>query len=443
MINPNIFKAYDIRGIYPTELNEETAQKIGSAFVTYTKTKQVAIGRDMRLSSEVLFKSLAAGITSAGAEVVDLGLVPIDAVYFAVNRLNFDTGIMITASHNPKEYNGFKMIKKNGDSFDMIRGINIQETVEAHQELNEQDVISQRDIMPEFISYLLQTVDIEKIKPIKIVVDAGNGMAGKTIPLLEKHLPIKVESLFFDLDGSFPNHPSNPLDPESQKAIAARIKETGAMAGFIFDGDSDRIFLVDENGNFIRGDITLIILAEYLLSLPENKGKGIAYNLLCSKSVEEFVNKMGGKAVRTAVGFVNVMHGLKDNNGILGGEVSGHYCFSQNGFADSGYIAWLIILVVLSQSSKPLSQIASELSTYERCPETNITVPSKDEAIEKIKLHFSTYQQDYLDGVTVYGDSWWLNVRGSNTEPLLRITVEAKLKTEVEEKLEEILNILK
>ncbi|OIO17934.1 phosphomannomutase/phosphoglucomutase [Candidatus Kuenenbacteria bacterium CG11_big_fil_rev_8_21_14_0_20_37_9] len=432
-INFKIFKAYDIRGIYPSELNREAVFAIGRAFARKTRAKQVVVGRDMRLSGSILKKYLIQGLAQEGVrEIIDIGLVPIDAVYFSVGILKYEAGIVITASHNPKEYNGLKMVRRSVDDMDWVRGNDLARIVQkvntgGKNVGNGEIKIIKKNIYPEYIRHVLSFVNVKNIKPLKVVIDAGNGMAGKVMPILEKYLPIKTIHLNYRLDGNFPAHPSNPLLPESQVQISKKIKETKADCGVIFDGDTDRLFFVDEDGKFIRADITLLLLAK--LFLEREAGAGIAYNLICSKIVPKMIEQWGGRAIRTAVGFVNVAQGMKKNKGIMGGEVSAHYSFRDNTYADSGFIALVILLELLSEIDKPLSQIVKPFYAYHKLPEINTLVEDIDEKIEEIKNKYKRCSQDYLDGVTVDNwekRGWWFNVRPSNTEPLLRLTIEAK-----------------
>lgn len=439
----SIFKSYDIRGIYPGELDEAAAKVIGRAFISMTGVKQVVVGRDMRLSSPVLFESLVKGLIDAGAEVIDIGEVPIDAVYFAVSHFDYQSGIMITASHNPKEYNGFKMVKKTADGFVVLRGVELVDYLNQEPQANSSGSVKELDIMPDFIKHILSFSNIAEIKPLKVVVDAGNGMAGKVIPLLEKYLPVEVVKLFFELDGNFPNHPSNPLEESSQKIIGEKIREVGAAAGFIFDGDSDRIFLFDEKGRIVFGDISLILLACHLLARPENKGRAVAYNTICSRAVADFVRECNGVPIKTPVGFVNVQKGLKENNGIVGGEVSGHYSFADNFYADSGYIAWLLLLEIISQDQRPVSEIIASYNRYVRSPETNIELADKESALQRFQKYYQSWPQENIDGITVNDADWWINVRPSNTEPVLRVTVEGKDQATVDFRLQEVLGVIK
>lgn len=439
-INPSIFKAYDIRGIYPNELNEEVARKIGQTFIAYTGAKKVVVGRDTRLSSPQLFKALTEGIVEQGADVFDIGLISIDCLYFSVGHYGFDGGIMITASHNPKQWNGFKIVDKK---VEVIPGEKIGQEIEKSKflEVKQRGEVKEKNIWEDYLSHILSFVDVKKIKPFKVVVDASNAMAGKVIPFLQSKLPIKVIPLNFELNGNFPAHPPNPLLEGVSDQIGERIEKEEADFGFIFDGDADRIFLIDEIGNFIRADVTLLLLAKYFLK--KNPGAGIAYNLICSKAVPEFIQKWGGRPLRTAVGFINVQNALKKNNCIMGGELSSHYCFRDNFYSDSGFITFLTLLQVISEENKKVSELVAPLSPFTKSAEINFEVEQKEAMLNKIKEKYSDGKQDYLDGVTVEYNNWWFNLRPSHTENLLRLTVEAKTKSLMQEKLKEITRIIK
>jgi len=441
-IDEKIFKSYDIRGTYPDQLNEEAAYAIGRAFarrVLATGENKTIVGFDMRVSGPALKKEIIRAITDEGVDVVDVGLVPIDAVYAAVGLFGYSAGIMITASHNPKEYNGFKMVLKD---MDWIRGEELKNDV-----LNLPDEISQTkgeveevDLMPKYIDHVLSFVDLKKIKSFKVVVDAGNGMAGKVVPLLEPHLPIKVIPLNFELDGNFPAHPSNPLLPESQVQIRQAILKEKADFGVIFDGDTDRLFFVDETGEFIRADISLLILAKEFLN--REPGKGIVYNVICSKIVPEKIKEWGGVPLRSKVGYVNIGEMMKAEQGIMGGELSAHYSFRDNAYADSGFIAWLILLQLISQDGRKLSEIVAEFQKYYKSPETNIEVSDHEAVIAEVKKQYTDGKQDELDGLTVEYKDWWFNVRSSKTEPVLRVTIEADTKELLDEKQAELTNFI-
>lgn len=439
MINPTIFKSNDIRGVYPSELNEEAIYDIARSFVKYAGAKKVAIGRDARLSSDSLFDSLAKGISHQSAEVYDIGQVPTECLYFAVGNYDFDAGIMLTASHNPKEFNGLKMIKKNGNDVEIIRGkdllLAIGESFVAVAPQDENEIFK-KDIWKDYLSHIFSFVDLSEITPLKIVIDASSGMAGKVISKIQDKLPVEIIPLNFEPDGNFPNHSPNPLLEGSTDQIREKIRKEKADLGFIFDGDADRIFLIDEEGCFMRGDVTLLLLAKYFLQ--KNPGMAIAYNAICSKAVPEFIKKWNGAPIRTKVGFVDVRAGLLKNNGIMGGELSGHYCFKDNYYMDSGMIAFLTLLQLISKDGRKVSEIVKELSPYVKGSEINFKIEDKDAIIEKIKQRYSDGKQDYLDGVTVEYKDWWFNVRPSNTEPLLRLTIEADTQELLSQKQKEL-----
>lgn len=439
MINKSIFKPYDIRGVYPQELNEESAYSIGRAFARFSKVKQITVGCDMRLSGPALKKELIRGITDEGADVKDIGLVPIDAVYISAGIFGDPAAIMITASHNPPEYNGFKMVLED---MKWVRGIDLISEVEnmPAQTNGPKGKVIQDDITDKYINHVLSFIDVTKIKPFKVIADAGNGMAGKIMPILAKKLPVHIVPLNFKLDGSFPAHPSNPLMPESQKQICETVVKEKADFGVIMDGDTDRLFFVDEKGEFISADITLLILAK--LFLEREKGAGIVYNLLCSRVVPEMIKKWGGRPLKSKVGYVNVSTVMREQKGIMGGELSAHYSFRDNAFADSGFIAFVILLQLLSGYDIPISEIVKPFYKYFKSAESNFEVADKDAVLARIKEKYSDGKQDFLDGITVEYKDWWFNVRPSNTEPLLRLTIEADTSEILEQKKTELSDLI-
>ncbi|KKQ67958.1 MAG: Phosphomannomutase [Parcubacteria group bacterium GW2011_GWA2_38_27] len=441
-INLSIFRSYDIRGIYPSKLDEKVAYKIGRAFAIFAKAKKVAVGRDMRLSSPVLSEALIKGITDQGVDVYDIGQVPVECVYFIVGGYDYGAGVAITASHNPKEYNGFKLVKREGRTVRVVPGEEIKEMVEIgnFSDNKNKGEIRRIDIWQNFLNHIFSFIDAKKIKPFKIIIDAGNGMAGKAIPMIEKKLPIKIIPLNFNLDGNFPAHPPNPLLKESTVQISREIKSQNADFGVIFDGDADRIFLLDEKGEFIRADITLLLLAKYFLK--KYPGKGVAYNLICSKAVPEFIKEWGGKPIRTKVGFVNVQRGILENNGIMGGELSGHYSFKDNFYLDSGFISFLVLLEIISESERKVSELVKDFSPYAKAAEINFEVSDKEKILKKIRKKYSNGKQDFLDGITVEYSDWWFNIRPSQTEPFLRLTIEAKTQPLLEEKKNELVGLI-
>lgn len=441
-VNLSIFKSYDIRGIYPKELNKETAYKIGQGFVEYTGARNIVVGQDMRFSSPALFEALTKGITAQGADVYNIGQVPTECLYFSVGHYGYEAGIIITASHNPKEYNGFKLVGKEAGETKVIPGKEIGKIVGKgdFSEVSKQGEIKELDIWQDYINHIFFFVDVDKINPFKVVIDAGNGMAGKVIPLIEEKLCLEIIPLNFKLDGSFPAHPSDVFQKGATDQISKAVKDEKADFGVIFDGDADRVYLIDEKGDFIRADITLLLLAKYLLE--KNPGKGVAYNVICSKAVPEFIKKWGGKPIRSKVGFVNVQKGMMENNGIMGGELSGHYSFKDNYYLDSGFIVFLILLQIISKTNRKVSEITKELSPYAKGAEINFNVEDKEAILNKVKEKYSDGKQDYLDGVTIEYDNWWFNVRPSQTEPLLRLTIEADTQKLLIQKKKELVALI-
>lgn len=441
MINQNIFKSYDVRGIYPSELNEDAAFLVGSAFARHTKAKKTIIGYDARLSSPALLENLAKGLASQGVVVTTVGKTPTEMSYFSIASYDFDTSIMITASHNPKEYNGFKMMQKNGNDIAMVRGKDLLALIDESELAKKpsQVTIQEKDILQDYKAYMLNLFNVGNLKKMKVVVDASNGVIGKLINLLEDSLPLEITKINFEPDGNFPNHSPNPLEAGSINQIAKAIKEQNADVGFIFDADADRVFLIDENGKMVPADMTLLLLAKYFL---DKKPEAIAYNAVCSKAVREFISQWGGMPVRTPVGFVNVRDGLLKNNGAMGGEVSGHYCFRDYFFMDSGIMAFLILLEIISGQDKKVSELAKELLIYTKL-ETNFKISDKDAVLKKLQGAYQDGAQDFLDGTTVEYQDWWFNARPSNTEPLLRLTIEANSPELLAEKklaIEKIIN---
>lgn len=432
-----IFKSYDIRGVYPSEINESAAEAIGLAIANLAKGGRVAVGRDMRLSSPQLHEALIKGLVAGGAEVDDLEMVPIDAVYFAVGTYDYAAGVMVTASHNPSEYNGFKVV---GRGVSWLRGSDLKELVDKRQPAEKLGSFSQRNIWPEYLEHVLSFVNLASIRPLKLVIDAGNGLAGKVIPMLMAKLPCPIESMFFELDGSFPNRPSNPLAPGAADQIKAKVIASQADLGIMFDGDTDRVFLIDELGNFVPADVTLLLLAKQFIN--KQPGAGIAYNLICSKAVPEFISKWGGRPIRSAVGYVNVGTAMKEQQGVMGGELSAHYSFKDNFYADSGFIATLLILELLSSENKPLSALVKEYFPYAKSPEINLPVNDSKKVLNEFKSKYQDAQIEELDGVTVIYSDWWCNIRPSNTEPLLRITIEANNQQLLADKKKELVSFV-
>ncbi len=439
-----IFKAYDIRGIFPEQLNPDIAYRIGNALADYLKPKTIAVGRDMRISSNELHDMLICGIIDAGVDVVDLGLVSTDGMYFAVGKFDYDGGVMVTASHNPKEYNGFKICRRGAMPLSGQEGLDkIEEALENDTVIksSERGNIARKVITEDYAAHCLSFIDRSIIKPFRVVMDAGNGMAGLTLPPVLEKLPIKYIPLYFELDGTFPNHPASPIELKNLVDLQKKIAEERADFGVAFDGDADRMFLVDKNGHQVGGDLATALVADNLLD--KNPGETILYNIICSKAVPELIEKKGGKAIRTRVGHAYIKPLMKKYNAIFGGEHSGHFYFRDNWFADSGLIAFLVCLELLSKSGQPLHEKIEAIDPYFRSGEINSRVTSAGGKLDRVAAHFADGKHDTSDGLTVDYDDFWFNLRPSNTEPLIRLNVEANTKEILDRRTEEILKIVR
>lgn len=443
-IDDSIFKAYDIRGTYPDQLDEETAYAVGFGLSTLLKPGRAVIGHDMRISSEALNSSAIKGLMEGGADVDDIGLISTDGMYFAVGKYGYDCGVMITASHNPPQYNGMKVCEKeavplSGDGkLGEIKRIILSD---KFKKAAKRGSLKKKNIISDYVEHILGFVDISKIKPFKIAVDAGNGMAGMIVPELFKKLPCELIPMYFELDGSFPNHPASPIEPENVADLKEKIKETGADLGAAFDGDADRVFLIDENCKTLGGDMVTALVAKALLK--KNPGSTVLYNLICSKAVPEVITAAGGKAIRTRVGHALIKPLMKENNAIFGGEHSGHFYFRDNWFADSGLIALMVCLELISEADSPLSEQVAVFDRYFRSGEINSKVDDIQAKLKEIENEFSDGKIDKLDGLTVEYNNWWFNVRPSNTEPLLRLNVEADDQKTLKETTRRILDVIR
>jgi len=447
MLQKQIFKSYDIRGIYPDELDEISASEIGFIFLSLICKRsgkkpedlKVVIARDIRNSSEMLHKAICDSLISKGVKIYDLGLVSVDVMYFAAGKFNYDGGIMVTASHNPGSYGGFKMVSTGVES---VRGQDLWTHKDEMTNFRDNNgLIEKIDIWSEYLDHIFSFVDILKIKKLKVVVDAGNGMAGIMIPKIVERLPqIELIPLFFEPDGNFPNRNPNPLGEGAYKKLSEKVLEKGADVGFMYDADSDRVFLVDEKGEFLPGDKVVLVLAKQLLE--KNKGAGIVYNLISSKNVKEFIEKMGGRAIRSEVGYANMASHMKSEDGIMGGELSAHFSFANNYYSDSGYIAFLIILQVLSEENFKLSDFITENKKWHRFPEISVPADNMIKVLDNIRNHYKDNIFDEIDGITVEFSDWWFNVRGSNTEPLLRITIEVLNEVDGDKRKQEVMSVL-
>jgi phosphomannomutase len=445
-IDPTIFKAYDVRGIYGQDLTDEIAYRIGRAAAYYLNVPEIAVGRDMRLSSPQLAAALIQGITDQGVNAIELGMTTTDELYFAVGKFNYPAGVMITASHNPGKYNGMKFCRAQAFPISLESGLaDIRDLAISgnYAEPGHKGQVVQRDVLDDYVQHALSFIDVSKIKPLKVVIDAGNGMAGMMMPRVFKFLPCELIPLYFDLDGNFPNHPASPIEPENMEALQKKVREVGADLGAAFDGDADRMFPVDERGDIVDGSMVTAIASNSLLH--KYPGSTILYNVIVSKSVPDLVNRLGGKAVRTRVGHSYIKAEMRQLNGIFGGEHSGHFYFRDNWFADSGLIAFLITLELVSVEGKPLSELLKPLDKGVRSGEINSVVSDVQGKLRALEGEFGKDARsvDHLDGVTVdYGD-WWFNVRPSNTEPLLRLNVEANSRELMEQKRDELLAFIR
>ena len=448
-IDPSIFKAYDIRGLYPGEINEEVARLIGRGFVAYLKPTQIAVSRDMRVSSPAIAAAFIDGAREQGANVVDYGMMGTDMLYFAVVRDSMDGGAQITASHNPGRYNGIKMVRQGasplsgdagiGDIRDMIAGDRLPPP------LGPRGSLSTRNVLPEYVEKVMSFIDPAVIKPFKVVLDAGSGMAGLVAPPLFDRLPCKTTRLCFEIDGTFPNHEANPLIEENRRDITEEVIRRKADIGIAWDGDADRCFFIDGTGDFISGDMVTALLAEaFLLKQP---GATVIYDLRASHAVKDTVAKYGGKALMNRVGHAFIKKRMRDEDAIFGGEVTGHYYFRDFYYADNGFIPALLMLELMSKKNKSLHELlAPYRERYFISGEINTTVASMDEIPQKLAAIEARYKDAAIakmDGVSIDYPDWHFNVRASNTEPLIRLNLEAASPAMMEQKRDEVLSLIR
>jgi len=423
-----IFKAYDIRGRVGTELTPEVTELVGQAFADWLpEAGVVAVGRDMRPDSKDLADGIIRGLRAQGRDVWDIGEVTSDMIYFAVGENGLAGGAMVTASHNPGEYNGIKFCREQAKPVGEESGLfEIRDAAQAGMfTANEQEgALESKDLVEDWIHHALSFIDAESLKPLHIAVDAGNGMAGKIFPELEPYIPFQVEEMYFELDGTFPNHIANPLELKNLVDVQAAIKKYGCDAGVAFDGDGDRAVLLDETGEPLSGTVLTAMLASYFLD--KHPGATILHNAICGRIVPETIKAKGGTAIRTRVGHSFIKGKMTEHAAVFGGEHSGHYYFQDNFNADSGLIAAVIGLSILSASGKKLSELAAPYSkAYVQIQETNFEVSDKDAVLKALGEQFTDGEADWLDGLTVNYPKAWFNVRPSNTEPLLRLNAEA------------------
>lgn len=441
----DIFKAYDVRGKVGTELTASVANRIGKAFADWLpESGTVAVGRDMRPDSAELAHALIDGLRAQGRDVWDIGEVTSDMIYFAVGHYGLAGGAMVTASHNPGEYNGIKLCREEARPVGQDSGLfEVRDLAENNvfTAAHDQGSLKQKDIVEDWVTHVLSFIDATKLTPLKIAVDAGNGMAGAIFPELEPYVPWEVTELYFELDGTFPNHEANPLKFETLADLIATIKKDKLDGGIAFDGDGDRAFLIDETGTVLTGGVMSAMLAEYFLTI--HPGSHIVHDARNSRSVPEVIGKHGGTAVRTKVGHSNIKQVMREKDAPFGGEASGHFYFRDNWYADSGLIGAVIGLYVATLSGKKLSQLRQQYTHYAAIPETNFVVKDKSATMKAIETAFPEAGVDYLDGITLdFQNGSWLNVRPSNTEPVLRLNVEAKSQAELDALVEKVKKII-
>ena len=435
----SIFKAYDIRGVVPDELDVDAAARIGEGLARFTGSDRLLLGQDMRTSSEDLARAFARGAARVGARILHVGEVSTDALYFASGKLDLP-GVMITASHNPAQYNGFKPCGKQAAPIGSDSGLDdIRRFAEAADDAPgaPEAQLEATEILNDYAEHCRSLVDSSGMRPLKIAIDAGNGMAGKTVPLVFEPLPYEVVPLYFELDGTFPNHPASPIELENIEDLRAAVREHGCDAGIAFDGDADRMFLVDENAEPVTGSTTTAMVAARILK--KFPGESVIYNLICSWAVPEVIRENGGTPIRTRVGHSFIKEVMAESGAVFGGEHSGHYYFRNNFRADSGMIAALIVLEALSEFEGSLSELVAPFERYADSGEINSVVTDQTGTIEKLAARYADAKQDRLDGLTVEYADWWFNCRPSNTEPLLRLNLEARSEELMIEKRDEVL----
>jgi phosphomannomutase len=448
-IHTDVFKAYDVRGLYPSEINEELARQIGRGFVTYLGAKRIGVSRDMRVSSPGLAAAFIQGAREQGADVVDYGMLGTDMLYFGVVHDQLDGGAQITASHNPKQYNGVKMVRAgalplSGDAgLGEIRDMIVNDTIPLPAPVP--GSVTPRNIIFEYVDKVLSFIDPSVIKPFTVVLDAGSGMAGLVAPLLFDQLPCKTTKLCFDIDGTFPNHEANPLLEENRKDITAEVQRQQADIGIAWDGDADRCFFIDGSGEFISGDFITALLAEAFLL--KNPGATIIYDLRASRAVKDTVDRLGGKALMNRVGHAFIKRRMRDEDGIFAGEVTGHYYFRDYSYADNGFIPALLILELMSKKNKSLRDLLQPFrERYFISGEINTKLGSMAEVPKKlaaIEARYTDAQIAKLDGISVDYPDWHFNVRASNTEPLLRLNLEATTPEMMEKKRDEVISVIR
>lgn len=435
-----IFKAYDVRGTVPDQFDADGARLIGGAFARFVAAEgasAIVVGHDMRPEGEEFSTAFGDGAMAHGVDVVDVGLCATDMMYFASGRLDLP-GAVFTASHNPAGYNGIKMCLAGAAPIGSTSGLDVikQMAKDGPDPTGSSGGRTTDDMLPGYVEHVHSFVDTSALRPLTVVADTANGMGGLVVPAVFEGLPFQLDHMYPELDGTFPNHPADPIQPENQRDLMARVLELGADVGLAFDGDADRVFLVDETARAISGSLTTAMVARSILE--KNPGSTVLYNLICSKTVPEVVAEGGGTAVRTRVGHSFIKQVMAETGAIFGGEHSGHYYFRDNYRADSGLIAALVILEAMSDHPAGLADLVSSLDRYAASGEINTTVPDAAAVIDRVAAAYTDADQDRMDGLTVDLGDWWFNLRPSNTEPLLRLNLEAADAAEVDRRVDEV-----
>jgi phosphomannomutase len=446
VLDPKVFKAYDVRGIYPAELDEEGAYAVGRAYVEQFEPRQIAVGHDMRLSSPAMAAALIRGAVDAGCDVHDLGLVGTEMLYFAVGDRGLDGGVAVTASHNPKEYTGMKIVRAGALPVGGESGLlEIRDrALQGFGDPSGAGSVRQLDIWPSYVDRVLSFVDVEAVRRLKVVADAANGMAGVMLPPVLERLPqVETVRYYFEPDGSFPNHEPNPLLPENREFIVERTKVEAADFGVAFDGDADRCFFVDDEGEFVPGDFVTALLAESVLA--KEPGAKIIYDVRASWAVREAIERADGAPLVNRVGHAYIKHRMREEGATFGGEVSGHYYFRDFSQADSGVVPFLLMLELVSRKGRKLSEILRPYRTrYFITGELNTPVPDVALKLGELEERFASEGEvSHLDGISVDAEDWHFNVRPSNTEPLLRLNLEARSEQLMEQKRDEVLDVIR
>ena len=444
MLDPKVFKAYDVRGLHPQELDEEGAYAIGRAYAEQFEPKRIAVGRDMRVSSPSMAAATIEGAADAGVDVLDLGLVGTEMVYYAVGELGLDGGICVTASHNPKEYTGMKIVRRGALPVGGESGLlDVRDrALKPFGPVGKRGEVQAQDVWPGFVEKVLSFVDVEAIMPLKVVIDAANGMAGAMLPPVLERLPVDAVTCFFQPDGSFPNHEPNPLLPENREFIIAKTRDEHADLGVAYDGDADRCFFVDDTGDFVPGDFVTALLAESILR--KEGGGNVIYDVRASRAVPETIERAGGVALMNRVGHAYIKHRMRKDGAVFGGEVSAHYYFRDFVQADSGVVPFLLLLELISLRGQKLSEILAPFrERFFLTGEINTPVADVALKLQELKERYADGRVTHLDGISVDYDDWHFNVRPSNTEPLLRLNLEAMSEELMEAKRDEVLELIR